>query len=141
MNDHHHRGWGHAAPIFRVRDLAASTKHYVDVLGFSIDWQTDGIASVSRDGCCIFLTTADQSASPVWVWIGCQDAEALHEELKTKGAIIRHPPTNYYWALEMQVADPDGNVLRIGSEPREDQPEGEFLDGGGRRWLRGKEVR
>jgi hypothetical protein len=28
------------------------------------------------------------------------------------------PPTNFPWALEMQVKDPDGNVLRIGSEPK-----------------------
>jgi hypothetical protein len=25
-------------------------------------------------------------------------------------------PTKYPWALEMQLEDPDGNVLRIGSE-------------------------
>jgi hypothetical protein len=31
---------------------------------------------------------------------------------------IRLPPTSYAWALEMQIEDPDGNVLRIGSEPR-----------------------
>jgi hypothetical protein len=27
-------------------------------------------------------------------------------------------PTNYSWAVEMQIEDPDGNVLRLGSEPR-----------------------
>jgi hypothetical protein len=32
------------------------------------------------------------------------------------------PPTNFPWALEMQVEDPDGNVLRIGSEPKTDRP-------------------
>lgn len=40
----------------------------------------------------------------------------------------------------MQVADPDGNVLRIGSEPREGEPEGEFLDASGRRWGKGVEM-
>jgi hypothetical protein len=28
------------------------------------------------------------------------------------------PPTNFPWALEMHVEDPDGNVLRLGSEPK-----------------------
>jgi len=27
------------------------------------------------------------------------------------------PLTNHSWALEFQVEDPDGNVLRFGSEP------------------------
>ena len=31
-----------------------------------------------------------------------------------------HLPTNRPWAYEMQVVDPDGHVLRFGSEPRED---------------------
>jgi catechol 2,3-dioxygenase-like lactoylglutathione lyase family enzyme len=134
MSDHH--GWGGATPIFRVRDQRASIRYYVDVLGFTIDWDMRGMASVSRDRCCIFLTEADQSPERVWVWIGCPDAGALHDELRAKGAIIRHHPTNHPWAYEFQVADPDGNVLRLGSEPKEDEPELEWLDASGRRWLK-----
>lgn len=33
----------------------------------------------------------------------------------------------------MQVEDLDGNVLRLGSEPKENQPTGEWLDMDGRR--------
>lgn len=29
------------------------------------------------------------------------------------------PPTSYSWALEFQVEDPDGNVLRFGSDPED----------------------
>jgi hypothetical protein len=50
---------------------------------------------------------------------------------------------DYYvraWALEMQVEDLDGNVLRIGSDPRPGEPDGEWLDMHGRRWLNGKPV-
>ena len=36
----------------------------------------------------------------------------------------------------MQVADPDGNVLRLGSEPLAGEPVGEWLDASGRRWRR-----
>jgi predicted enzyme related to lactoylglutathione lyase len=56
-----------------------------------------------------------------WVWIGVDDACRFHEELKAQGVAIRLPPTNYPWALEMQIEDPDGNVLRLGSEPRDDR--------------------
>ena len=36
----------------------------------------------------------------------------------------------------MQVEDPDGNVLRIGSDPKKDVPVGEWLDMRGRRWIK-----
>jgi len=39
-------------------------------------------------------------------------------EARDRGVPIRMAPTNYSWALEMQIEDPDGNVLRLGSEPR-----------------------
>jgi hypothetical protein len=54
------------------------------------------------------------------VWVGVDDVERLHGELAA-GARILHGPENYPWACEMKVGDPDGHVLRFGSEPR-DQP-------------------
>jgi Protein of unknown function (DUF3303) len=56
--------FGGATPIFRVQNLVASVEYYVNVLGFTVDWQDPGIiASVSRDRCGIFLTEGDR-ASP-----------------------------------------------------------------------------
>ena len=128
-------GWGCAAPIFRVANLRASLDYYVQVLGFAIDWNYAGIiASVSRDRCCVFLSEGDQGNPGAWTWIGVPDAAALHDEFRARGATIRHPPTNYPWAYEMQVADLDGNVLRLGSEPLADHPPGPWLDMYGRSW-------
>ncbi|HLH09140.1 MAG TPA: hypothetical protein VKW78_18020 [Terriglobales bacterium] len=53
------------------------------------------------------------------MWVGVEDAGALFEEYRASEAKIRHPPTNYDWAYEMQVEDLDGNVLRMGSEPKD----------------------
>ena len=132
MGDH---GWGGAAPIFRVASLDASLDYYTRVLGFAIDWKYEGIiASVSRERCCVFLSEGDQGHPGAWTWIGVPDAAQLHEELRAKGAKIRQPPTNHPWALEMQVTDLDGNVLRLGSEPLHDQPLGPWLDMHGREW-------
>src|SRR5205085_2150333 len=58
-----------------------------------------------------------------------------HHELRAKGAKIRHPPTNYSWAGEMQVEDPDGNVLRLGSDRKEGLPHGPWYDMHGVRWM------
>jgi catechol 2,3-dioxygenase-like lactoylglutathione lyase family enzyme len=132
-----HAGFGSAAPIFNVQSLEASLAYYVDRLGFKIDWQHPALfASVSRDRCTIFLCEGDQGHAGTWVWIGVDDAERMHEEYRRNGAMIRHKPTNYDWAFEMQVEDPDGNVLRMGSEPREGEPIGEWLDMHRRRWVR-----
>ncbi|MBV9677474.1 MAG: VOC family protein, partial [Acidobacteriaceae bacterium] len=124
-------------PVFPVRNLSASVNYYVGALGFKLDWQveTSGFASVSRDRCGIFLCEGDQGHFGTWVWIGVEDVEALWAEYQAKGARVRHPPTNYHWAFEMQVEDLDGNVLRMGSEPKSEQTCGEWLDMRGDRWL------
>lgn len=123
-------------PILRVAGVAASVDHYIRVLGFKMDWSAPYFASVSRGKTHIFLSQGDQGHPGGWVWIGVEDAEALHDEYRASGAKIRIPPTNFEWALEMQVEDPDGNVLRMGSEPKEDQPVGAWLDMYGVRWGR-----
>jgi catechol 2,3-dioxygenase-like lactoylglutathione lyase family enzyme len=124
-----------ACPIFRVANLSASLDYYVNVLGFTIDWEYKRlIASVSRDKCCIFLSEGDQGNPGSWAWIGVGDAGKLFEEYRAKGAKIRNPPTNYPWAYEMQVADLDGNVMRLGSDQRDDEPPGPWRDMDGNLW-------
>lgn len=122
------------SPILRVQNLSASIDYYGHKLGFKIDWQGPIFASVSRGRCHIFLSEGDQGNPGSWVWIGVEDADALFNEYRIKEAKLRHPPTNYSWAYEMQVEDLDGNVLRLGSEPKSDQAVGEWLDMRGNRW-------
>jgi len=133
--------FGGVTPILRVKDVAASVEYYVGKLGFKVDWgfpesQESFFASISRGKCRLFLSAGDQGNPGSWVWIDGKDVEALYEEFKASGAKIRNPPTNYAWALEMQVADPDGNILRFGSDPRKDQPAGPWLDMYGGHWVR-----
>jgi catechol 2,3-dioxygenase-like lactoylglutathione lyase family enzyme len=124
-------------PILRVASLPASLDYYVKVLGFKVDWQDPGIiASVSRGRCGIFLCEGDQGNPGTWLWIGVSDVEHLFEDYRIRGASVRHPPTNYPWACEMQIEDPDGHVLRFGSEPKTDRPFGEWLDMHGVRWMK-----
>lgn len=108
-----------ANPILRVESLARSLRYYVDALGFTnAEWGGDDFTCVSRDGAAIYLSEGDQGHSGTWLWIGVEDVAALHEEYRAQGATILHDPQNFPWALEMKVSDPDGHVLRFGSEPR-----------------------
>ena len=109
-------------PILNVADLAASVAFYARVLGFKTDWNAGTTASVSRDGRAIMLCQQDQGPRGTWVWIGVDDIEPLYADFVAKSASIRLKPTNYTWAYEMQVEDPDGHVLRFGSDTKADQP-------------------
>jgi uncharacterized glyoxalase superfamily protein PhnB len=127
---------GPAVPIFRVEHLDRSIAYYVERLGFRLEWRGDPLASVGRDRTSIMLSEGDQGEPGTWVWIAAGDVDGLYEELRARGARLRHPPTNYPWgSRECQVTDPDGHVLRFGAESRPGEPLGEWLDGEGRRWV------
>ncbi len=108
----------HADPILRVASMARSLRYYIDVLGFTnADWGGNDFTCVSRDGASIYLCERDQGQPGTWVWVGVEDVAALYEEYRQSGATILDPPQNFPWAYEMKVRDPDGHVLRFGSEP------------------------
>ena len=113
-----------ANPILRIDDMSRSVRYYVDVLGFSnADWGGDDFTLVTRDGAGIYLSEGDQGQPGTWVWIGVDDVAALYDEYTSRGAIIAEPPRNFPWAYEMKVQDPDGHILRFGSDPRDDLPQ------------------
>jgi catechol 2,3-dioxygenase-like lactoylglutathione lyase family enzyme len=122
-------------PILRVSDLAVSVAYYTEKLGFRVMWQTPYMACVARGKAHLFLVPGDQGHLGGWVWIGVEgDVERIEQEYLASGAMIRQGLTNFEWALEMQVSDPDGNVLRIGGEPREGEPYGPWVDMDGVPW-------
>lgn len=115
-------------PILRVSDIQRSVKYYVGILGFTKAPWGDLFTAVGRDRCGIYLCQGSQGQPGTWVWAGVEDVDALYEEYKASGAMIRLPPRNYPWALEMHVEDPDGHVLRFGSEPKSDRPFDKFVE-------------
>jgi len=71
----------------------------------------------------IFLCQDDQGCKGTWIWVGFDgDIFSPYEVVKAKGVVIRQRPKNHSWALEMQIEDPDGHVLRFGTEPNEEEP-------------------
>ena len=124
-----------ATPILRVASLDASLPYYLDVLGFTLKWRAGGVAEVRRGKAALMLCEGDQGQPGTWLWVAVADADVLHDELRARGARIRTAPANYPWgSREFQVADPDGHVLRFGSDLRAGEPMGEWLDGAGVRW-------
>jgi catechol 2,3-dioxygenase-like lactoylglutathione lyase family enzyme len=127
--------FGAPQPIFRVSDVDASISYYTNALGFELRWRANpGFACIAREHCAIFITDDNQSQPRMWIWIGVQNVRALHESYIASGAKIRNPPNNFDWGLEMQVADLDGNVLRIASDREEDAPLGVWRGADGVGW-------
>lgn len=112
-----------AEPILCVENMSRSLRYYLEVLGFkNADWALSDFTHVNRDDAGIYLCEGDQGRAGMWVWIGVEEVALLHEEYRERGATILHAPKNFRWAYEMKVRDPDGHVLRFGSEPRQDIP-------------------
>jgi catechol 2,3-dioxygenase-like lactoylglutathione lyase family enzyme len=109
-------------PILNVADLEASVAYYTQKLGFTENWREGGMSGVGRDGCEIMLCHGAQGHAGTWLWIGVEDAGAYFEEVSARDVNVRLPLTNYPYAYEFDLFDPDGHVLRFGSEPRQDIP-------------------
>ena len=111
-------------PILSVKDMTVSRHFYKDILGFDeADWGTDDFTSINRDESGIYLCKGGQGNPGTWVWIGFDgDIFKLHDELKERGVTIRQPPISHSWAMEMHIEDPDGHVLRFGTDPNYKEP-------------------
>jgi uncharacterized glyoxalase superfamily protein PhnB len=106
-------------PILNVKNFAASMDYYVTKLGFSKKWDwgdPPSFGCVARGKIEVFLSEGGQGQPGMWMSIFIEDIDALHEEYKKSGALIRQAPTNMPWGVrEMNIQDPDGHRLRMGS--------------------------
>jgi catechol 2,3-dioxygenase-like lactoylglutathione lyase family enzyme len=108
-------------PILRVENMKRAVEFYVEKLGFkNAKWGGEEFTSVNRDAAGIYLCLKDQGLGKAWAWIGVEDVVELREEYVARGVKLRMEPRNFPWAKEIHVEDPDGNVLRFGSEPDPD---------------------
>ncbi|MBX3750858.1 MAG: VOC family protein [Opitutaceae bacterium] len=110
-------------PVLPVRNLARSIRFYTGKLGFKLDWRGEVVCSVSRDDKPIMLRQrgSREKTVPVWVWIGL-DSDHLFNVYRAKRVKVLQAPMNHAWAYDMKFADPDGNVLWLGTEPKAGLP-------------------
>ena len=111
-----------AATVFVVADIAKSTEHYRDVLGFTVTFEWGTPASyvcLCRDEVALHLNSASRTKrlpghGAVCVFVG--DVDAVYAELAARGARIAKPPQNRdYGMRDFDVTDPDGNQLTFGT--------------------------
>lgn len=124
-------GWS-IAPYFIVDDVVSTANYYRDALGFTYKrfWNDPpSFCMVQRSGIVIMLAQLERSgvmrpnrlvdpeggAWDAYVWI--DDADALHAELKAKGAkIVRGLCDQPYGCRDFEIEDLNGYRLCFGHD-------------------------
>lgn len=116
-----------ARSVLAVQDLAQSTRYYREVLGFTEDpIASPGWSFLSRDefhlmlGECRDEVPAADTGNHSWfVHLLVDDVDALHEEVRSRGAeILAAPADRSYGLREFILRTPDGHRLVIGQPLR-----------------------
>jgi catechol 2,3-dioxygenase-like lactoylglutathione lyase family enzyme len=100
-------------PELPLDDVAAGVTHYRDVLGFRVNYAQDNLGVMDRDKARVLLiarTPAHQGIGSACLYV--ENADAVYEELRSKGANVQGEPISRPWGLrEFAVLDPEGNRL------------------------------
>jgi catechol 2,3-dioxygenase-like lactoylglutathione lyase family enzyme len=107
-----------AIPILRVRNAAEAVAWY-GRLGFHQEWEHrfepgfPAFVSVARGSVRLFLSEHEGDARPgTLIYIRVADVASIAKEFHAE---VKEEP----WAHEIELEDPDGNRLRIGTPKTE----------------------
>lgn len=114
-----------AATVFVVADIAKSTEHYRDVLGFTVTFEYGTptfYVCLCRDEVALHLLSATKTNrrpgnGAICVFV--RDVDAVHAELAARAAKVVKPPADYAYGMrDFDVLDLDGNQLTFGTESK-----------------------
>jgi uncharacterized glyoxalase superfamily protein PhnB len=109
--------------VLAVRNLAAATDHYVNVLGFTRDpidaegWSflSLGIFKVMLGECRDAMPASTLGDHSYFVYVLVEGVDDYYDEVAGRGALIRSTPENKPWGLrEFTLSTPDGHRMTIG---------------------------
>ena len=107
-------------PVLPVKDIQQSIQFYTETLDFELAWgggDGETLGAVAKDGFSIYLSEDANNNGGMCVWIGMED-DSLFALYQSRGVKVVLQPQNRPWAYEMKIADPDGNVLWLGTGPK-----------------------
>ncbi|XWN31456.1 MAG: VOC family protein [Devosia sp.] len=118
-----------ATPVFRSGDYQRARAFYTESLGFRCAEEAGnptGFGIFIRDKARVFVEAYSGPEAPYKRWrayFHVDDFDAIVRELEGKGVPFSSPPTvTEYGMREVEVTDPDGNVLCFGADTEPDGP-------------------
>jgi uncharacterized glyoxalase superfamily protein PhnB len=109
-------------PILRIFNVAKAKEFYIDLLGFTMDWEHrfDETAPVylqiSRNGFALHLTEHHGDCCPgstVFVWMNGIEEFLQEIACKKQGFVRPSIETTFYNSKSMVLTDPFGNRIRL----------------------------
>ncbi len=109
--------------VLAVRNLEASTRYYIDVLGFQKDpIDAEGWSFLTRDAFRVMLgecvgerPAGDLGNHSYFAYWNVDGVDDLHREFAEKGALVTSKPTNKPWGLrEFGLSTPNGHRIVCG---------------------------
>jgi uncharacterized glyoxalase superfamily protein PhnB len=103
-------------PELPLDDVGAAIAHYRDVLGFRINYAQHDIGVMDRDSVRVLLIARTERHTGIGsCYVYVRDADALHAELRARGANVLDEPVSKPWGLrEFHVRDLEGNRITFG---------------------------
>jgi len=109
--------------VLAVRDLKASTRYYMDVLGFSRDpIDADGWSFLTRDSFRVMLGECpnEKPASELgnhsyFAYWNIEGVDQFYQDVAARGALVTSKPEDKPWGLrEFGLRTPDGHRITCG---------------------------
>ncbi len=107
-------------PVLGIDDYAAAREHYVEWLGFQVDWEwreapgEPVIMAISRDAASFMLNEYANAMPGSWVTLKVANLAGLVAEWEARrpgaASIVVEPP---YEFPSCRIVDPSGNVLHF----------------------------
>jgi catechol 2,3-dioxygenase-like lactoylglutathione lyase family enzyme len=104
-----------------VTDQIRSRDWYVTTLGLKVEFEVPEqrtVALQDSDGFAIFLREAQVPVSPngCALWFQVSDVDSTYAEWSARGVSFTHGPCKSYWGYGVELADPDGYLVRLWDE-------------------------
>ena len=104
-----------------VSDLARSRDWYIRTLGLTVEFEVPDRQTVALQdtaGFTIFLqeVKAAIASNQCALWFQVADVEATFADWSARGVEFAHGPRRSYWGYGVELADPDGYLVRLWDE-------------------------
>ena len=113
-------------PIISTRDLGTALAFYRDLLGGTVDYEFPGPdgepgyvdleLGTAHVGIARDPAAGGDTSARISLWVYADDCDAAVERLRSAGVKVLEEPVDQPWGERVaRVADPDGNVVIIGT--------------------------